>query len=48
MANEAFLVKFYMEELSEVIDAADSVLLVRPAVEKRCQGVELERLPDYY
>lgn len=28
VADESFLVKFYMEELSEVIDAADSVLLV--------------------
>lgn len=29
MAEEAYLVKFYMEELSGVIEKADSVLLVR-------------------
>ncbi|CAM9458671.1 unnamed protein product [Pylaiella littoralis] len=28
VADESFLVKFYMEELSEIIDAADSILLV--------------------
>lgn len=27
--DEEYLVKFYMDELSEVIEAADSVLLVR-------------------
>lgn len=35
MAEESYLVKFYMAELESVIDTADSVLLVRKRVMDR-------------
>ena len=36
VASSSYLVKFYMEKLSGVIDAADSVLLVRPKNKACC------------
>lgn len=50
VAEEAYLVKFYMDELSEVIEAADSVLLVRTnfAVHVSAFQTLKNHTPEYY